>query len=231
MHLQGDEVPALVRANDHAIDASLLRRRIIGWGQDNFQPFPWRLTTDPYSILIAEIMLHRTQAAQVQPVYETFVERYPDLSSLTQASESDLNQALYSLGLRWRVELLHKMVIELSRRFDGTIPCDREALLGLPGVSEYIASAVRCFAWNLPDPLIDTNTVRITGRLFGLKIKDSSRRNKHFKQLIATLVDPDEPRSYNYALLDLAHLVCLKKRSPLCDQCPIQKYCAFGKTS
>lgn len=221
-------MPDCVEANNHTIDASLLRRAIINWGQTNFRAFPWRLTTDPYSILIAEIMLHRTQATQVEPVYAAFLEQFPDLATLAKASKDELLQSMYSLGLRWRVELLYEMIMELNEEFDGTVPHDRGALLGLPGVSEYIASAVRCFAWNFPDPLIDTNTVRITGRLFGLEIKDSSRRNKQFKQLITALVDPDQPRAYNYALLDLAHLVCLKKRSPLCGECPIQKHCDLG---
>jgi len=108
------------------------------------------------------------------------------------------------------------------------VPCDKADLLSLPGVSEYIAGAVRCFAWNQPEPLIDTNTVRVAGRLFGLETKDSSRRNRRFRELIAALVDPDEPRAYNYAMLDLADQVCMKKRPPECGKCPVRKHCVYG---
>ena len=131
-----------------------------------------------------------------------------------------------SSGVRWRIDLIHEMVGELMERFDGQVPREKADLLSLPGVSEYIAGAVRCFAWNLPEPLIDTNTVRVVGRLFRLGIKDSSRRNRHFRELIAALVDPVEPREYNYALLDLADQVCTKKRPSECERCPVSQWCA-----
>ena len=100
------------------------------------------------------------------------------------------------------------MAIQLVERFGGQVPQSKTDMLSLPGVSEYIASAVRCFAWNLPEAIIDTNTVRVVGRVFGLEIKDSSRRNRLFRDLIGALVDPVEPRVYNYALLDLADQIC-----------------------
>jgi A/G-specific adenine glycosylase len=173
-------------------------------------------------------MLHRTQALQVLPVYSRFVERYPDATSLAQASVEDLHEQLFSLGLRWRTGLIHAMAAEIRDRFDGRIPKEKDDLLSLPGVSEYIASAVRCFAWNLPEPIIDTNTVRVVGRLFGLEIKDSSRRNRRFRELISALVDPENPRAYNYALLDHAHLICHKRRAPECTRCPVQTHCLYG---
>lgn len=218
----------IVEADGHAIDATAFRKALIAWGQDHFRPFPWRLTEDPYHILIAEVMLHRTQAPQVTPVYEQFIARYPDVPALAAATKKELHDALYSLGLRWRIDLIHEMAVQIMQRFDGRIPGEKADLLSLPGVSEYIAGAVRCFAWGRPEPLIDTNTVRVVGRLFGLQIKDSSRRNRRFRELITALVDPDEPRAYNYALLDLADQVCTKKRPPECAMCPVQRLCVYG---
>jgi len=210
---------------------ALFRRKLITWGREHFRHFPWRLTEDPYRILIAEVMLHRTQALQVVPVYENFIKRSPDIPKLAQASKEELRRILYSLGLRWRIDLIHAMAADLMTRFGGQVPHEKADLLSLPGVSEYIAGAVRCFAWNLPEPLMDTNTVRVVGRLFGLEIKDSSRRNRRFKELIAALVDPDEPRAYNYALLDLADQVCMKKQPPDCKRCPVLKWCSYGTFS
>ncbi|GAB4537251.1 MAG: DNA-binding protein [Anaerolineae bacterium] len=216
-----------VKAGDHIVEVVAFRKALIGWGRENFRPFPWRLTEDPYRILMAEVMLHRTQALQVVPVYERFIERYPDVESLAQAAREELHETLYSLGLRWRIDLIHKMAGELMERFGGQAPWEKADLLSLPGVSEYIAGAVRCFAWNLPEPLIDTNTVRVVGRLFGLEIKESSRRNRRFRELITALADPDEPRIYNYALLDLADQVCMKKRPPECKVCPAVNWCSY----
>jgi A/G-specific adenine glycosylase len=203
---------------------------LISWGKDYFRPFPWRLTDDPYTILMAEIMLHRTQVAQVVPVFQTFIARYPDVVSLVHANQQELSTVLSPLGLHWRIDLIYSMGQKILNQFAMQIPKEKNDLLSLPGVSEYIASAVRCFAWNLPEPLIDTNTTRITGRVFGMETKDSSRRNSRFRNLIDTLLDPNDPRSHNYALLDLAHLICLKKQDPICQKCPVLTFCCFGQS-
>lgn len=217
--------------NESVIDVASFRTALVGWGKAHFREFPWRLTDDPYLVLMAEVMLHRTQASQVVPIYERFISSYPNVLSLASATRQDIHDALYSLGLHWRIDLVFKMATELVDRFGGQVPRKRESLLSLPGVSEYIAGAVRCFAWNLPEALIDTNTVRVIGRVFGLQIKDSSRRNRRFKELIEMLVDDSRPRLYNYALLDLASQICIKRALPRCFECPIRAYCAFGQST
>jgi A/G-specific adenine glycosylase len=220
-----------VQADTHLVNPVHFRRAMIAWGNKHFRAFPWRLTDDPYRILMAEIMLHRTRARQVEPVYERFIERYRDILALQQTPREELNSVLFSLGLHWRIDLIHQMVEELIVRFDGQIPYKKTDLLSLPGVGDYISSAVRCFAWNQAEPLIDTNTVRVVGRVFGLNIKDSSRRNQSIRELITALIDPVEPRRYNYALLDLADQVCTKKQPPNCGGCPLRRLCLFGISS
>jgi A/G-specific adenine glycosylase len=215
----------------YPVDRARFQRELITWGHKHFRAFPWRLTKDPYRILIAEVMLHRTQASQVVPVYELLTELCPDVHALAQLRKKKLSLILYPLGLHWRIDLIYEMVRDIAKRFDRQIPHGKAALLSLPGVNEYIASAVRCFAWNQNEPLIDTNTVRIIGRLYGLEVKDSSRRNPVFRDLITNLVDSRHPRDYNYALLDLADEVCTKKRMPDCKRCPILKWCAYGTAS
>jgi A/G-specific adenine glycosylase len=115
----------IVSDSNHAVDAIAFREVLIGWGRMNFRAFPWRFTDDPYCILMAEVMLHRTQARQVVHVYERFIEKYPDLYSLAKASEEELNTALYSLGLHWRVRLIYEMAAELVDRYRGKIPDSR----------------------------------------------------------------------------------------------------------
>lgn len=217
-----------VMANGHDVPAVPFRAALKVWGQSHFRPYPWRGTANPYRLLLAEVMLHRTQARQVVPVYERFVARYPELPALVAASRDDLAIALAPLGLHWRVPLVYEMAIALVGRFNGAIPTERADLLSLPGVSDYIASAVRCFAWAEPDPLVDTNTVRVAGRLFGFAIRDSSRRNADVRGLLAALVDPTEPVIYHYALLDLAAAICTKREPPACAQCPIRRFCLTG---
>jgi A/G-specific adenine glycosylase len=204
------------------------RRTLINWGNQHFRPFSWRRTDDPYRILMAEVMLHRTQSSQVSLIYDQFIVRYPNPATLAASTLKELHRVLYSLGLRWRIDLMHEMAVDLVARYGGGVPQEKADLLSLTGVNNYIAGAVRCFAWNLPEPLIDTNTVRIVGRLFGLETRDSSRRNRYFRELIEGLVDPIEPRAYNYALLDLANRICTRKRVPQCSRCPLRGFCTYG---
>jgi len=218
-----------IEANGHRLNLAVYRAALIAWGEQNFRSFPWRLTDDPYRVLMAEVMLHRTQAAQVVPVYINFVGQYPNVEALAAAKREELNQALYSLGLQWRIDLIHDMAHDLVSRFGSQVPGAKDDLLSLPGVSDYIASAVRCFAFDLPDAIVDTNTVRVVGRLFGIETKDSSRRNTKFRALITALVDPQRPRAYNYALLDLAAQVCTKRFTPQHERCPVAVQCLTAK--
>jgi A/G-specific adenine glycosylase len=218
-----------VKANGHTINTRVFRNTLLNWGQKHFRPFPWRQTKSPYRILMAEVMLHRTQALQVVPVYKRFVRSYPDVDSLARASRKEIRSALHSLGLHWRIDLVRKMAARIIGTFGGKVPQKREDLLTLPGVSDYVASALRCFAYNIPETLIDTNTVRVVGRLYGLKLKDSSRRNRRFREILVALVDPSNPQGYNYALLDLADQVCTRKRPPECGRCPLARWCLYAQ--
>lgn len=211
-----------------AMDAEAARAALLLWGGQNFRAFQWRLTDDPYRVLVAEIMLHRTQAAQVSLVYPTFIEKFPDIGSLADSGIGELAESMWSLGLRWRVALMRDMAEQIVRKFDGRVPQSRDELVSLPGVSDYIATAVRCFAWGFPEALIDTNTVRVLGRVFGLDTRDSSRRSRIFRSALESMVDRSRPRDYNFALLDLAHLLCTKRREPDCDRCPLRFCCVYG---
>ena len=218
----------LICVDDHCLDAALFRRSIIRWGHRHFRAFPWRLSQNPYHILMAELMLHRTQVIQVVPIYQLFMAKYPTLTLLAQANDEDLHSILRPLGLQWRIDLIHTLASTLMDQFGGRIPHSKEELVSLPGVSDYIASAVRCFAWNEPEAIIDTNSVRVVGRVFGLEIKDSSRRNARYRNILNGLLDPKCPSAYNYSILDLAGSVCTKIRSPDCLACPVLKWCIHG---
>jgi A/G-specific adenine glycosylase len=122
------------------------------------------------------------------------------------------------------------MVKRIITDYDRIVPSSLSNLLLLPGVSDYIASAVRCFAWNFPDPLIDTNTVRIAGRILGLEIRDSSRRNPLFRTFIKKAVDSRNPKTYNYSLLDIGATICKARVQPDCISCPLNEDCSFGRS-
>jgi len=196
------------------------------WKFKGKRQFPWRETQDPFKVLIAEIMLHRTRADQVVPLYRHFLENYPDVKSIAASSSEELEKKFHSAGLHWRWKLLHSMAVDILTRFNGQIPRSFEDLTSLPGVSHYIASAMRCFAFGYPDVLLDTNTVRVVGRVFGLDITDSSRRSKLFKNALERLLDQTHPREFNWALIDFASAIC-KSQSPRHVDCPISKCCVY----
>jgi len=205
------------------------RKRILEWGRRNLVPYPWRGTQDPYRVLVAEVLLHRTRSEQVVPVYEKFISRYPDVDSLCRAEYSDLEALLLPLGLRWRIKKLKEMARTLAERFGSRIPEDYGELVTLPGVSDYIASAVRCFAFGHPEPLLDTNTVRVAGRFFGIRVTDSTRRSRKFREFMKKLVPAENPRLFNYALLDYGKLVCTS-RNPGCESCVLRHMCCQYQT-
>lgn len=203
-----------------------LRDSLVRWFLKNGRKFPWRNSRDPYRILIAEIMLHRTRVEQVIPVYQRFMELYPDPWTLYRAGNRELVEIFSSLGLRWRAELFLQMRKVLVEKFGGKVPCRRDELRMLPGVSDYICSMVRALAFQCPDPPLDTNTVRFTGRFFALRVTDSSRRNRQFRTAVSLLMDPDRPAESALALVDLGSLVC-RQKDPLCQECPVMDGCLW----
>ena len=209
-------------------DHEKFRQKLLNWWEKNKRDFPWRKTRNPYHILVSEMLLHRTRADQVVPIYVIFLKKFPTIKDLASAPMEEVEKILFPLGLHWRAKNLHKTANSIVKNHDGRIPSEREELEALPGVSQYIASAVRCFAFGYPEVLLDTNTVRIVGRIFGLKITDGSRRSKHFRNILQHLIDRSRPREFNYALLDLGALVC-KAQKPLCNICPISDMCRYGK--
>lgn len=202
--------------------------RVLAWaGPERLRDFPWRHTRDPYQLLLSELMLRRTQARQVAPVFLEFIRRWPDLERFVRAEVEALELVLLPLGLQWRV----RNVLELREalRALGHIPTDYNGLLSLPGVGDYVASAVLCFSRQDSRPLIDTNTVRVIGRYFGLEVHPGTRRLKSFRQLSAAMVprDPAEAATYHYGLLDLAATICRPHR-PDCSNCPLSAGCETG---
>jgi len=206
-----------------------MRRDLLRWWDYGKRYYPWRENQDPYKVLVAEVLLHRTRADQVVPLYEAFLRRFPDAGSLARSTPYELVELFHSVGLRWRWKLLHAMAVQLGESFDGQIPEDFEMLVSLPGISHYIASAVRCFAFGKPDVILDTNTVRVLGRLLGLTVTDSSRRSRLFKTILEQLIDHEHPREFNFALIDLAAQVC-RSSSPLHDKCCLKNYCSYYRT-
>jgi len=200
---------------------------ILEWGKKNMRNYPWRDTRDTYKIMIAEIMLHRTKADQVEELYEAFIEKFPNFRSIVRAGPENIKSELHSLGLSWRSDLLHRMAEEVVKKYDGVLPHNKIKLMELPGVGHYIASAILCFGYDLPEPVLDTNTVRVIGRVFGIKITDSSRRSKKFEKIMYDLIACGEPRRFSLSLIDFAAVICTSGNDPRCNICSLKGICCL----
>jgi A/G-specific adenine glycosylase len=211
------------------IDSHVFGNQLLKWWKRNGRMFPWRTTRNPYNVLISEVLLHRTRASQVVPVYEEFLKKFPSIGSLSQANGKEVMALLRTLGLYWRARLLLDMTTEIATKHHGRVPSSKNELEALPGISDYIGSAVRCFAFDQPEILLDTNTVRIVGRVSGSKVTDSSRRTRKFRELYQRLLDNNPPRKFNYAMIDLGALIC-SPRNPECAICPVNDMCSYGAT-
>src|SRR6266545_90808 len=109
---------------DHSVPLAVLRAALLSWWKEHGRNFPWRSTTSPFHMLMAEMMLRRTQARQVIPVYSRFVEQYPDAQALADAPVNAVADVLYSLGLAWRVPAFQQLAIALVNQYDGKVPAD-----------------------------------------------------------------------------------------------------------
>ena len=202
---------------------------LLKWWTTHQRSYPWRETKDPYRILIAEALLHRTRADQVYRVYGDFMRRYPTIVDLASAKPREVLEVLRPLGLRWRTRKMLAMAKVIHSQFHDEIPRNLDQLKSLPGVSDYIAAAVQCFAFGVPTTILDTNTVRVTGRISGTPISDSARRKAEFRILYSSLQDASRARDFNLAMLDLAALLC-KPSHPECQLCPLLAYCQYGRS-
>jgi len=203
------------------------RRELLAWHADNRRNYPWRDGGSPWLVLLSEMCLHRTRADQVRGVYSDLAGMAPTPSDLL-ANQERVGELLSSLGLRWRLDNIVKVAEVLVNQFHGEVPKTRERLLGLPGVGDYVANAVLCFAFSQASILMDTNTERIVSRVTGHG--RSTRRWQLRLDLYRLAGVAGADREFNYALLDLGALVC-RASSPRCASCPISRHCGTFRSA
>jgi A/G-specific adenine glycosylase len=197
-------------------------KSILEWGEINFRDFSWRQNTTPYRVLIAEILLRRTTASAADRVYKNFIEKYPDLKTLSEASEMVLASEIKGLGYNIiRSKILKEVSESLLSRYKN-IPDNLDHLISVKHIGLYIAAAILSLGYNSPLPMVDSNVIRIMSRFYGKKVS----QKECFHILESKL--PTEFKIFNLILLDLGALIC-KPRYPLCTVCPIRKNCDFGK--
>ncbi len=206
-------------------DISALRRRLKTWYRKNRRDLPWRATCDPYRIWVSEVMLQQTQVDTVIPYYQRFIKRFPTLQCLAEAELQEVLKLWEGLGYYARARNLHHAAKWVVEKHGGEVPNQWAAFNALPGVGDYIASAVLSIAFQEPSPVVDGNVKRVLSRLFEIDLPvNSSSSYRIFKSTAARLLDSKDPGGFNQALMELGALVC-KPKNPDCDACPLKDRC------
>lgn len=206
------------------------RNGLIHWYQSNKRDLPWRETKDPYRIWLSEIILQQTRVDQGMAYYLKFVEHYPTVFDLANASEESVLRDWQGLGYYSRARNLHfsaKSIVELN---NGLFPQSFDSIKKLKGVGDYTAAAISSFAYDLPHAVLDGNVFRVLSRVFGVSDDISASSSKKvFQELADSLLNAEYPALHNQSIMEFGALQCVPK-SPCCNMCCFKLTCVAYNT-
>lgn len=195
------------------------------WYQQEKRNLPWRYNHDPYRIWISEIMLQQTRVDTVIDYFYRFMEQFPTIQDLANAPEDKLLKVWEGLGYYSRARNIQAAAKQIMEEFNGVFPSIVDEIRSLKGIGPYTAGAISSIAFEIPEPAIDGNVMRVVSRLFCIEAdiaKASSR--KPFDEAMRKIISQDQPGDFNQAMMDLGSSICTPT-SPQCESCPIQSYC------
>jgi A/G-specific adenine glycosylase len=201
------------------------RKRLLDWYRVHGRDLPWRRTSDPYHILVSEVMLQQTQVDRVLPKYAEWLDKYPSLDALANAAEGDVSETWRPLGYNVRPRRLHAIARESVARYGGQLPSDEETLLSFKGIGEYTAGAVLSFAFGQRKAILDTNVARVLYRVFiGTGDPKSHGMKRHLWEVSRAVLPMRHVFDFNQALMDFGATLC-SARKPKCGGCPMRTRC------
>ncbi len=202
---------------------------LLDWFESNKRDFSWRtLKLTPFQHLVAEMMLQKTNAKQVDKLFTSFIKDHPDAKSIVELAEESLAEELQPLGLFNRRARDLKKTAQIILDESNEVPSTREELMKLPGVGDYIANAILCFSFNMAVPILDANVGRVIKRMYSFPVKGAPSRDKSLAKKMSQVIPEKNFKEFNYAILDLAALICLP-RKPQCSECPLLSICDYFK--
>jgi len=207
-----------------------LHRRVLDWYAGQARALPWRLrNATPWGVFLSEVMAQQTPVARVEPVWLEWVERWPRPTGLAAATPGEAVRAWGRLGYPRRALRLHEAATAMVERHGGEVPASVEELIALPGVGDYTACAVACFAFGIPTTVIDTNVRRVLVRTLegAPHAAPSLTRTERELAVAAMPENTDDANTWNVAVMELGALVCTA-RAPHCDDCPVADLCAWN---
>lgn len=190
----------------------LFQRTIWQYYKREGRDLPWRKTTDPYQILVSEIMLQQTQVERVIEKYEQFLSAFPDFPFLAQAPLKKVLSAWQGLGYNRRALALKYIAQDVMKTFHGIFPSSEDILVKFPCIGKATAGAVAAFAFHKPSVFIETNIRRVFIHFF-FRDKENVRDTDIFP-LIEKTLDTSDPRQWYYALMDYGSMLAKQKQNP-----------------
>ena len=187
---------------------------------------PWQGTRDPYAIWLSEIMLQQTQVTTVTPYYQRFMQRFPNIKSLSLGPLDDILTLWSGLGYYARARHLHQTAQLIMRNYDGKFPRQLDLIQQFPGIGRSTAAAIAVFAFGERCAILDGNVKRVFTRYFGIEGYPGNQKiqNQLWEKAITLLPDKNTKNNietYTQALMDLGALVCTRSK-PNCTICPLQ---------
>lgn len=207
------------------INPVVFQNNLIEWFKKNKRDLPWRKMTQWYPVFLSEFLLQQTQVEQALPYYDKFIQRFPDIDSLSRASEQEVLTLWAGLGYYNRARNLLKTAKIIVTAFNKEFPYDIKEALSLPGIGKYTASAILSIAFNKPYAVVDGNVYRVITRLFAISddIRLSTTQNK-IQAICDELLSLEDPGNFNEAMMELGATLC-RKQNPDCLKCPLQIFC------
>jgi A/G-specific adenine glycosylase len=202
---------------------SQLRQSLLIWYSQFGRDLPWRHSRDPYAIWVSEVMLQQTQVKTVIPYYQRWMSLFPTIQDLAAADQQQVLKAWQGLGYYARARNLHQAAQEVVLNYSGVFPDQLEVTLSLPGIGRTTAGGILSAAFDQPVAILDGNVKRVLARLVALQIAPK-RAIADLWQLSEALLDRQQPRNFNQALMDLGATVCTPHH-PNCDRCPWSSHC------
>jgi A/G-specific adenine glycosylase len=204
-------------------------KKLINWSTTNYQHLPWRQMRSVYGTLVSEIMLQQTTVGTVINHFERFLEKYPNIKTLSKTSEEQIIVDWKGLGYYRRARNLLKAAKTIEENFDGVIPKNYTELVSIHGIGDYTANAILAMGENKPALAVDANLERVLARYYGLTMVKGLPLQKEIRRLFANHEICSEigiigGRNFNEALMDLGRSIC-KARSSHCDLCPLSDSC------
>ncbi len=198
---------------------------LITWYQQVKRDLPWRKTKDPYAIWLSEVILQQTRVAQGLPYYQNFLEAFPTVQDLAEASQEEVLRLWQGLGYYSRARNLHKTAQAIAQDYHGQFPTSYRELIQLPGIGPYTAAAIASFAFREAVPVVDGNVFRVLARIFG-EFTDiqSSKARTIFTDLAQQVIPLDRPDEFNQAIMEFGALYCTPQ-TPACLTCLAKDIC------